>query len=52
MSHVPNAALGATGYAELPAGQGQGLPKISKPFTKRELEAMVAPAAAVSTASD
>jgi PAS domain S-box-containing protein len=36
----------ATGYAELPAGLGSELPKLSKPFTQRELAKAVSEATA------
>ena len=41
-------AILATGYSELPAGQGSGVPRIAKPFDQRDLAnmlALVAPAA-------
>jgi len=31
----------ATGYAELPDGDGTDLPRLSKPFSQRELETAV-----------
>jgi hypothetical protein len=32
----------ATGYAEMEPGSGAGLPRLSKPFTQRELAAKLA----------
>lgn len=32
----------ATGYAELPGGQGKSLPKLSKPFDERALANVIA----------
>ena len=34
----------ATGYAELPAGLGSELPKLSKPFTQQQLAKAVSSA--------
>jgi FixJ family two-component response regulator len=34
----------ATGYAELPAGMGVGIPKLSKPFSQQHLADAVAAA--------
>ena len=36
----------ATGYAELPAGEGQGIPKLAKPFRQQELAEAIADAVA------
>ena len=41
-SHLP--IILATGYAELPAGLGSQLPKLSKPFTQQELAKAVSSA--------
>ncbi len=44
-SHLP--IILATGYAELPAGLGSELPKLSKPFTQHELAKAVSSATGV-----
>ena len=38
--HVP--VILATGYAELPSGEGAQLPKLSKPFSQDQLENVIA----------
>ncbi len=39
-SHIP--IILATGYAELAPGEGQGLPRLAKPFSQRELAEAIA----------
>ena len=39
-SHMP--IILATGYAELGPGEGEGLPRLAKPFSQRELAEVIA----------
>ncbi len=37
-------AILATGYAEIPEGQGQDLPRLAKPFSQADLSRVIATA--------